>query len=547
MGLRFSKEPLLCSAVVLSAAALFLAYAVGGTRAAQLWCFLLAFVLFLNLADGFPRLRTPAALLLSAGALLLTADTGLRGFLKSVYQSDLHSGFVVESVANTHPGEAMEYLQTVWPDALLWSGLALLTLLIQGVAVRWLCRTPTRHEAPLRKLTLAVLVLCLLLSAAGWLIRPWRHQYPVISWIRFANFVQAFKDDWATIEDERADEERAAAAQVLSSDVSPKTIVLMIGESMTRDNMSLYGYPRKTTPELSALAQEEGGLRFIRDAWSADASTVASFRSMFDFRLSSDGREPTGNLFAFFKAAGWHITWISNQDDSAIKSEWAGYADDLIVLNRLSGRSTRSLDGVVLEPLRRALAESSGHRLIVVHMIGAHPHFLLRHPEGMKPLWPDHDEISKAMDAAGRSAIVRLSREQYDLTVVYQDQILSQSLNLVRTAVGTDPALWFYLSDHGVETGLHEDRTGHSQTTPSGYRIPLLMWASPPLAEKLRFSEMPNRSFRSDWLSPSLLDAAGIRWKEEVPSRSVFSEKYRWEAPESKRRFEPEGATAATE
>ena len=95
MGLRFSKEPLLCSAIVLSAAALFLAYAVGGTRAAQLWCFLLPFVLFLNLTDGFPRLRTPAALLLSAGALLLTADTGLRGFLKSVYQSDLHSGFVV--------------------------------------------------------------------------------------------------------------------------------------------------------------------------------------------------------------------------------------------------------------------------------------------------------------------------------------------------------------------------------------------------------------------------------------------------------------------
>ena len=67
--------------------------------------------------------------------------------------------------------------------------------------------------------------------------------------------MQAFKDDWVTIEDERADEERAAAAQVLSSDVSPKTIVLMIGESMTRDNMSLYGYPRKTTPELSALAR----------------------------------------------------------------------------------------------------------------------------------------------------------------------------------------------------------------------------------------------------------------------------------------------------
>ena len=259
---------------------------------------------------------------------------------------------------------------------------------------------------------------------------------------------------------------------------------------------------------------------------------------MFDFRLSADDKEPTGNLFAFFKVAGWHITWISNQDDSAIKSEWASYADDLIVLNRLAGRSARSLDGVVLEPLREALENEHDRQLIVVHMIGAHPHFLLRHPENMKPLWTDHDEISKAMEAAGRSTVVRLSRQHYDLTVTYQDQILSQSLELARSASKNDTALWFYLSDHGVETGLNEDRTGHSQTTPSGYRIPLLMWASPSFANKLHFAEITNRSFRADWLSSSLLDAAGIRWKEEIPSRSVFSSQYRWEAPASKLRFE---------
>ena len=64
---------------------------------------------------------------------------------------------------------------------------------------------------------------------------------------------------------------------------------------------------------------------------------------------------PEESLFAFFKAAGWHITWISNQDNYAIKSEWMDYADEQIVLNRLAGRSSKSMDDVVLSPLEKAL------------------------------------------------------------------------------------------------------------------------------------------------------------------------------------------------
>ena len=105
MKLTFSKESAGCTAVVLTASALFLGYAVGGTRAAQLWCFLLPFALLVFCSDLYPKLRKlrkPAALLLLLGAFLSDADTGIRGYIGAVYQSDLLSGFVVESVANTH-------------------------------------------------------------------------------------------------------------------------------------------------------------------------------------------------------------------------------------------------------------------------------------------------------------------------------------------------------------------------------------------------------------------------------------------------------------
>ncbi|MBN0466987.1 sulfatase-like hydrolase/transferase, partial [Pseudomonas aeruginosa] len=34
---------------------------------------------------------------------------------------------------------------------------------------------------------------------------------------------------------------------------TPRTLVLVIGESTSRKHMSLYGYPRETTPQLDAL------------------------------------------------------------------------------------------------------------------------------------------------------------------------------------------------------------------------------------------------------------------------------------------------------
>lgn len=539
MKLTFSKESAGCTAVVLTASALFLGYAVGGTRAAQLWCFLLPFALLVFCSDLYPKLRKPAALLLLLGAFLSDADTGIRGYIAAVYQSDLLSGFVVESVANTHSAEAAEYFMTVWPDVLFWVFLSVLTFAVQGFAVLKYLRTSESHPLSYQKLTAGLVVVFLILAAVGWISRPWRHQYPVLVWMRFAEHVQTFKDDWAAIEDERADEEKTAAAQLISADTEPKTIVLMVGESITRDNLGLYGYSRNTTPKLTAFAKANSDFRFIPDAWSADASTVAAFRSMFDFRVTGDGQEPTGNLFAFFKAAGWHITWISNQDDYAIKSEWMDYADEQIVLNRLAGRSSKSMDDVVLAPLEKALRNKKDRQLIVVHMIGAHPHFMLRHPDDMKPLWDDNDAVTQSLEAEGRSSFVQISRQHYDLTVLYQDQILEESLQLTKSLAGNSSSLWFFLSDHGVETGDRGDRTGHSQTTPGGYRIPVLMWADSKTAQKLHFDRIPKQSFRSDWLSYTLLDAAGIRWKEEVLERSVFRPDYLWLAPASKQRFEP--------
>jgi heptose-I-phosphate ethanolaminephosphotransferase len=277
---------------------------------------------------------------------------------------------------------------------------------------------------------------------------------------------------------------------------------------------------------------QDGEITAIPDSWSVNHATVASFDSMFKF---SGGGERGVNLLALFDAAGYQITWISNQDDTAIRAQYMALTDRVVTLNRLGGRSTISLDEKVLEPLKAALQEPYERKLIVVHLIGCHPHYSLRYPDGLEGSWESssEDPVQDKLKELGRGRFVRNSRDHYDRAILYQDGVIAQTLKLTQRYAASPNAFWCYLSDHGQEVGNYADWDGHSNTTPSGYRIPLLMWSR----EKARIGMAAGRSFRADWVDSMLLEAAGISWKGEALQESLLSSKYRWKVPESKAKF----------
>lgn len=257
---------------------------------------------------------------------------------------------------------------------------------------------------------------------------------------------------------------------------------------------------------------------------------------MLDFKVPGVP-DVQGNVIADFRAAGYRITWISNQDDKVIRYEWMAHSNRQIVLNRLTGRSSRSMDEAVLAPLREAIADPAPLKLIVVHTIGAHPHFSYRYPASLKPLWSTDDGVARSLKELDRPFHIRQSRNEYDLAMLYQDRILAETLALTSASSDRTPAAWIYLSDHGMETGTYDDRVGHSRTTPAGYRIPLLLWADPRLSKDWAWTRLSKRSFRSDWTPGLLFDAAGIRIRSAA-TPSILSEHYRWEPPASKTRFD---------
>lgn len=545
------KLPFLLSRQRLSAAALCLATgfllpfsALPAARSAQLASFLIPFGLLFALSPRRPgRIRAAAALFL-ASCLLSSADAALRGFLMTSYESDYFSGFVIQALANTTPAEAREYLATALPQILFWAGAGLVVFLLQAALILLALKRSLPLPSPLLKKPdefrpglPAGAALCLAAAAVAGLTlfnHSWRSHMVPASWIKAAACAKSYRDFWRQSDERNAEIVRVSQGLITQVGDSPKTIVLVIGESLTRDNMSLFGYPRDTTPELRGMVRS-GEITAVADSWSTAAQTIAAFDSMFHFPARQAQLQGRGNLFAFIRAAGFRVIWISNQDDLAIKELYQDYADKAVLLNRVSGRSTRSMDEKLLQPLSAAMQDPAPRKLIVVHMLGAHPHFALRYPERLKDAWSGPDSVSRAMEKLGRGPIVRGLRNEYDRAMLYQDEVLSRIFRVIRDGAGHRSTLCLFLSDHGVETGRYDNRVGHSPASPSSYRIPVLLWARGPLEPAVR--KAAARPFRADWTDSLLLDAAEIRWKGERPHESLLSPDYRWEEPESRRRF----------
>lgn len=480
-----------------------------------------------------------AGLTLTAFAL----DALVRAFLQQQYQAAPDSSLVMSAAANTTAREALEYLLSQGAGLLPWlalllAGLLLAALLLgqarrSGLAASGQHLAPAPLARPWRWLLLGLMLLCLL----GYLSKPWRRHHPLLFWPDWVAEVVELRQRWSDQQGQRDQllaNARAARPGLLFG--GPATVVLVLTDSVNRDNLSLYGYERTTTPQLQALRAELGPqLLRLDHAWSVEPGTLASLSGIFSFGERAQ-HEPVGrtqHLLALAREAGYRIWWMSNHDDVAVDQQHARLADEVEMINRRPGRASASLDGELLDCLQEALEDRRSERkLIVVHLLGAHPHYRLRSP----PQPADHvfehakDRVYRQMQAQDRPLWLRELRQDYDAALHYHDGVVAETLRLARRfAPAGGQAAWMFLSDHGQEVGHSISHAGHSPATAAGYRIPALLWRQGAPFETP--ADRPQAPFRADWAAWTLAELMGLRWQGQDASRNVLSPAYRWQAP----------------
>ncbi|QXI26790.1 phosphoethanolamine transferase CptA [Pseudomonas vanderleydeniana] len=308
----------------------------------------------------------------------------------------------------------------------------------------------------------------------------------------------------------------------------PTTLVLVIGESTNRQRMSLYGYPRETTPNLDKLREQ---LAIFDNVVTPRPYTIEALQQVLTF---ADEENPdlylkTPSLVSVMKQAGYKTWWITNQQTmtkrNTMLTTFSEQADEQVYLNNNRNQNARQYDGDVLEPFNKALADSAPRKLIVVHLLGTHMSYQYRYPP----------TFEKFTDRAGAPAALTDDQiptyNSYDNAVLYNDFVVS---SLIKDYAKTDPnGFLLYLSDHGEDVF---DSAGHTtlgrnegKPTAPMYTIPFIAWASPKWREThdWSFASDLNRPYSSSNLIHTWTDLAGLSFDEQDLSKSVVNAQFK--------------------
>jgi heptose-I-phosphate ethanolaminephosphotransferase len=282
------------------------------------------------------------------------------------------------------------------------------------------------------------------------------------------------------------------------------TFIFVIGESQNRNNMSLYGYQRNTTPELNKLKDE---MCVFRNVYSYSAATTPAFIDMLTTTTNKNNNEwwanPTLPMLA--KAAGYKMYWLSNQNDRFIEATFAKDFDVYKQINLGGSREDVSLDENLLPYVKEAVNDVSSKKFIVVHLIGSHPHYDLRYTKKYNAFTSYEQAVSNLTTLSTFLPWVKTARNHYDNSILYTDHVLGRIIEILNNDKNINKSL-LYLSDHSNDVGHESAFVGHSPTKKSGYEIPFIYYGN----RQSECMQSVNSPYQTDRLIWTLLDILDI-------------------------------------
>lgn len=225
--------------------------------------------------------------------------------------------------------------------------------------------------------------------------------------------------------------------------------IVVIGESVRKDYMSVYGYPNTTTPFLNNAK----GI-FIDGLVSAGPSTNTSLnRALFKVSPDENNIQWGVNFVSLANKSGYETYWISNQGTE-------GWGDDVFYgLSKLATHSNFLKQGgftsedhdddEMLPILSRVINVNSKNKVIFLHMMGSHEPVCSRIGT-YKPNFSTNNEAGC-----------------YAATIEKLDTFIKKITEIVRNK----RYKLMYFSDHGLSVA--KNRSYHDVELYEEYQVPL--------------------------------------------------------------------------
>lgn len=406
------------------------------------------------LAQQVSHLAIPATIFLSLAELVMLAIPVAQLIYYGLYKACINENGM-EMLQETHYNEIIEYIKSM---PLLLNIITILGSIALAIVIGWTNYFELKNSASLAIVNLAlVAIVAIFLSSY-----LWKKKHGVFIRTAIVEFYLDVKEYLATnLKYTQNMQERISKLQVTSLNkiTKPHTILLIIGESESRDYMKAFNkdYPLATTPWLDKMAQNKNFILFP-NAFSIMPHTVTAVsNAMTEINQYNDKKfYESCSIIDIAHAAGYKVHWYSNQGH-------LGCADTPVTLIAntadVAKWTKQELNQVQYdESLLPYLQEldTSKNNFLIIHLKGNHFNFLNRYPKSFTKFGtPDKYELEL----------------NYANSIAYTDYVLEKIFNYATENLNLQAMVYF--SDHAT---VPDKRRSPNFEGLASVRIPLFTY-----------------------------------------------------------------------
>jgi len=248
-------------------------------------------------------------------------------------------------------------------------------------------------------------------------------------------------------------------------------IIMIMGESLSNQFMSLYDYKIKTTPFLDSLKESPNFI--YRKAIAGGVVTDVSIPSFFNMIKKPDGVPQilTTNtcLFKMAKNNGFETYFYSAQSQSQL-SKLKSYLCPVYIDNYLDGTANTkdihqaALDMFLIDTVDKI--DFSKSNFVVLHQRGSHTPFKVDYPKEFEVFTKENTKDKTVLQ----------NTLEYQNSILYTDYVFSQIIKKIKEKTDK-PTYFIFTSDHATNVG-DTNRNGHGRLDyDSVYQVPFFVYS----------------------------------------------------------------------
>ncbi len=295
-------------------------------------------------------------------------------------------------------------------------------------------------------------------------------------------------------------------------------IVLVLGESVRADHLSLNGYYRNTTPFLS----KQKNLISFKKVYTPFTYTAKSLPQILtdkSIRQKNEFKKVT-SLYTVLNKANFETEWIGNQSlEKSYKDIIYSNSTVKLIDKFHSFLSFKKEKDLKLLDYFWVDNSHNTNKITTLHMIGSHWYYnnrISKNFEVFKPV-----VSSKYLGASSKEAIIN----SYDNTIIYLDNFLNKIINQLKKSA--QKSILIYISDHGETLG-EDGKWLHAQEHIASKNPAMLVWFSDVFKENYpkeinQLKAKKNDSISTDFLFHSIIDICKIQNYNYLKEQSIFN------------------------